>query len=48
MVFLILEGIFRRPVDERIVAVCQWAGLLLIVGLMLFVISLDLGIISRV
>ena len=47
MVFLALEGIFRRPVDERVVLACQYAGLLFIAGLMLFVISLDLGLIPR-
>ena len=47
MVFLALEGIFRRPVSERVVLACQYAGLLFIVGLMLFVLGLDLGLIPR-
>ncbi len=47
MVFLALEGIFRRPLDERVVALCQWIGLIFILSLMLFVISLDLRIIPR-
>ncbi|MEK6249902.1 MAG: site-2 protease family protein, partial [Planctomycetales bacterium] len=41
MVFLILEGIFRRPVSEKIVIPLTWAGLFLILGLMVFVIGLD-------
>lgn len=47
MVFLILEGIMRRPVNERIVVALTTLGFACIVGLMLFVIALDLGIISR-
>jgi regulator of sigma E protease len=47
MVFLALEGIFRRPVSERVVVAFQYAGLLFIVGLMLFVLSLDVGLIQR-
>ena len=43
MVFLILEGIFRRPVSEKIVIPLTWAGLLLILALMLFVIGLDVN-----
>ena len=42
MVFLILEGIFRRPVSEKIVIPLTWAGLFLILLLMLFVIGLDI------
>jgi regulator of sigma E protease len=41
MVFLILEGIFRRPVSEKVVIPLTWAGLFLILALMLFVIGLD-------
>jgi len=41
MVFLALEAIFRRPVSEKIVIPLTWAGLLLILALMLFVIGLD-------
>ena len=47
MVFLALEGILRRPVSERVVIAFQYAGLLFIVGLMLFVLSLDLHIVPR-
>ena len=43
MVFLFLEGIFRRPVSEKIVIPLTWAGLLLILALMLFVIGLDVN-----
>ncbi len=41
MVFLVLEGIFRRPVSEKVVIPLTWAGLFLILALMLFVIGLD-------
>ncbi len=47
MVFLILEGILRRPVSEKIVVAMQALGLAFIVALMLFVISLDVGLIPR-
>ena len=43
MVFLVLEGIFRRPVSEKIVIPLTWAGLFLILGLMVFVISQDVN-----
>ena len=43
MVFLMLEAIFRRPVSEKIVIPLTWAGLLLILALMLFVIGLDVN-----
>jgi regulator of sigma E protease len=41
MVFLMLEGIFRRPVSEKIVIPLTYLGLFLILGLMLVVIGLD-------
>lgn len=47
MVFLLLEGIMRRPVSEKIVVAAQLVGFVLIISLMLFVISLDVGIIPR-
>lgn len=47
MVFLILEGIRGKPVSERIVVAFHYAGFLFIISLMLFVLSLDLGLISR-
>ena len=41
MVFLFYEGIFRRPVSERLQYLLSISGLIFIVGLMLLVISLD-------
>lgn len=41
MVFLVLEGIFRRPVSEKIVIPLTWAGLFLILALMFYVIWRD-------
>jgi regulator of sigma E protease len=41
MVFLMLEGIFRRPVSEKIVIPLTYLGLFLILGLMIVVITLD-------
>lgn len=46
MMFLAYEGIFRRPVSERVQVVLTYAGLIMILGLMLFVIFLDVGRIS--
>jgi regulator of sigma E protease len=43
MLFLLLEAIFRRPVSEKIVIPLTWAGLLLILALMLYVIGLDVN-----
>ena len=43
MLFLAYEGLFRRPVSERAQIVLTYAGLIFILGLMLFVISLDIG-----
>jgi len=47
MVFLILEGILRRPVNERVVVAFHYLGLVFIVSLMLFVLGLDFHIIPR-
>jgi regulator of sigma E protease len=47
MVFLILEGILRRPVSEKIVIAFHYLGFVFIISLMLFVLSLDSGLISR-
>jgi regulator of sigma E protease len=47
MVFLAIEGIFRRPVSEKVVVAFHYAGFVFIISLMLFVLSLDLGIIAR-
>ncbi len=41
MVFLIYEGIFRKPPSERILILLTWVGLILIGSLMLTVIGLD-------
>ena len=41
MVFLAWEAIFRKPLSEKVMVALSMAGLLFIVGLMLFVISLD-------
>ena len=46
MLFLAYEGIFRRPVSERVQLVLTYAGLIMILGLMLFVLYLDAGRIS--
>jgi regulator of sigma E protease len=43
MVFLIIEGVFRRPVSDKVVIIMHWIGLLLILSLMIFVVSLDIG-----
>ena len=43
MVLLTLEGIMRRPVSERIVGAFQMVGFAFILGLMLLVLTLDLG-----
>ena len=39
--FLCYEGLFRRPVSERVQMVLTYAGLFLILGLMAFVLYLD-------
>jgi regulator of sigma E protease len=46
MLFLAYEGIFRRPVSEKVQVVLTYAGLMMILGLMLFVLFLDVGRIS--
>lgn len=43
MVFLILEKVLGRPVPERLFAVAMYAGLFMILSLMVFVIFLDVG-----
>lgn len=43
MVFLIYEGITGRPVSERVMIALQTVGLLFLLGLMLFVTTLDVG-----
>ena len=47
MVFLAYEGLRGRPVSERFVVALHTVGFVCIVSLMLFVLSLDLGIIDR-
>ena len=47
MVFLIYEGIFRRPVSEKIVAALSTLGLVFLMTLMIYVIGLDIGIWDR-
>ena len=47
MVFLILEGILRRPVSEKVVVAFHYLGFIFIISLMLFVLSLDVGLIPR-
>jgi regulator of sigma E protease len=42
MMFLAYEGIFRRPVNERVQVILSFMGLFFIVGLMLLAISLDI------
>jgi regulator of sigma E protease len=46
LLFLAYEGIFRKPVDERMQVILSYIGLALILSLMLFVIALDIGRIS--
>ncbi len=43
MMFLAYEGIFRRPVNERVQIILSFMGLFFIVGLMILAISLDIN-----
>jgi regulator of sigma E protease len=43
MMFLAYEGIFRRPVNERVQIILSFIGLFFIIGLMLLAISLDIS-----
>lgn len=43
MVFLAWEGIFRKPMSEKIVIAFHMIGFAMIISLMLFVIGLDIG-----
>ena len=47
MMFLIYEGIRGKPADERVQVVLTYLGLIFIVGLMVWVLGLDFGLISR-
>ena len=43
MMFLAYEGIFRRPVNERVTLILTYCGLAFVLCLMVFVISMDVG-----
>ena len=43
MMFLAYEGIFRRPVNERVQLILTYGGLAFVLCLMVFVISMDIG-----
>jgi len=47
MVFLSYEGICGKPPSERIYVMLSYLGLILIIGLMIFVTGLDIGCIAR-
>lgn len=47
MVFLLWEGIRGKPAGEKFVVAMHTAGFVFIITLMLFVISLDMGLIDR-
>ncbi|MCC7087134.1 MAG: site-2 protease family protein [Pirellulales bacterium] len=47
MVFLIYEGLRGKPASERVMIAFTYAGMIFLLTLMLFVLSLDLGWISR-
>jgi regulator of sigma E protease len=47
MVFLLWEGIRGKPASERFVVAMHTAGFVFIITLMLFVLSLDMGLIDR-
>ena len=47
VVFLLYEGITGKPPDERVHVALTYAGLFLILGLMVLVLGLDFGLISR-
>ncbi|MCA9247032.1 MAG: site-2 protease family protein [Planctomycetales bacterium] len=47
MVFLMYEGIFRRPMSEKIVGALSTLGLVFLMALMIYVIGMDIGIIER-
>ncbi len=47
MVFLVWEGIRGKPANERVQVVLTYLGLAFILGLMVWVIGLDFGLISR-
>ena len=47
MMFLAYEGLFRRPVSEKVEILLTWGGLFFILGLMIFVSSMDAWRISK-
>jgi regulator of sigma E protease len=47
MVFLIYEGVMGKPPSERVFVILSYLGLAFILTLMLFVLGLDFGFISR-
>lgn len=47
MVFLAYEGLFRRPVSEKVEILLTWGGLFFILGLMIFVSGMDAWRISK-
>jgi regulator of sigma E protease len=47
MVFLVLEGILRRPVSDKVIIAFHYLGFVFIISLMLFVLGLDFGLIPR-
>jgi regulator of sigma E protease len=47
VVFLLYEGIFGKPANERVQVVLTYIGLALILTLMIWVLGLDFGLISR-
>ena len=47
MVFLLYELVFRRPPSERVVIALSYAGLAVLLSMMLFVLFLDLNVIPR-
>jgi regulator of sigma E protease len=46
-VLLLYEGIRGKPADERVQEILTYIGLAIILGLMIFVLGLDFGLISR-
>jgi regulator of sigma E protease len=47
MIFLAAEGIRGKPVSEKILVPLTWIGLFLILGLVIWTTSLDVGILDR-
>jgi regulator of sigma E protease len=47
LVFLAYEGIFRKPPNETVLIILSYIGLALLLLLMLWAFSLDLGFVKR-